>query len=377
MPPTGKGRLGILVVAEAPGKTEDERGIQLIGQAGQVLRQSLRRLGVDLDRDCWKTNAIICRPPKNATPSAKQINFCRPNLVNTIKKFKPRVIILLGAAAVKSLLSIYWHENIGTVSRWVGWRIPLHELGCWICPTYHPSYILRERGKETEKVLQKFFTLHLKNAINSGPLPLKRQYNLLCCERSEEAVELVEGFIQAGKAVSFDYETNCLKPDSDKAQILCCAVSDGETSASFPWNGATVATMAVLLQSPIPKIGANLKFEQRWTKRQFGFGVRNWHWDVVQAAHILDNRSAVSGVKFQSFVRFGIPSYDDEISKFLKADSARSLNRIHEVPMDQLLKYNAMDAGIEYSLAELQMQEFGIDLEGNRLGKLRMKSDSK
>src|SRR3990167_7733579 len=73
MPYTGEGRKKILVVAEAPGRKEDEKGTQLIGQDGQLLRQTLKQLDIDLDWDCWKTNAVICRPPNNITPKEEQI----------------------------------------------------------------------------------------------------------------------------------------------------------------------------------------------------------------------------------------------------------------------------------------------------------------
>jgi len=64
MPPTGKGKKGILIVAEAPGKTEDAQGIQLVGDAGQRLRQHLDMLDIDLDEDCIKTTTANQNPPR-------------------------------------------------------------------------------------------------------------------------------------------------------------------------------------------------------------------------------------------------------------------------------------------------------------------------
>src|SRR3990167_10688883 len=83
----GDGRKKVLVVGEAPGQTEDEDGRPFIGKAGTFLRQCLRQIGADLDQDAWTTNSLICRPPKNTTPEIKQISYCRPNLLNTIKRF--------------------------------------------------------------------------------------------------------------------------------------------------------------------------------------------------------------------------------------------------------------------------------------------------
>ena len=72
MPVTGEGRLKILILAEAPGEQEDAQNTQLIGPAGQVLRKTLAGFGVDLDRDCRKTNAVRCRPPGNRRPTGRR-----------------------------------------------------------------------------------------------------------------------------------------------------------------------------------------------------------------------------------------------------------------------------------------------------------------
>ena len=106
MPVTGKGRKKILIIAEAPGEKEDLQGVQLIGQSGQFLRRSLRHIGISLDQDCWKTNAVLCKPPDNEGPNNLQIEACRPNLKKTIDDLKPNVIIPLGGIATNAVLSL-------------------------------------------------------------------------------------------------------------------------------------------------------------------------------------------------------------------------------------------------------------------------------
>jgi DNA polymerase len=119
---TGKGEKKILFIAEAPGKNEDEQGEQLIGAAGQLLRRKLNNIGIDLDNDCWKTNAIICRPQKNKTPTTKQVNCCRENLLRTIQNLKPEKIIILGKVALQSLLG--HRTSITSIEKWIGQKIP-------------------------------------------------------------------------------------------------------------------------------------------------------------------------------------------------------------------------------------------------------------
>ena len=57
---TGKGKMKILILTEAPGKSEDEdwqdlgyeEPTQLIGKAGRLLRKKMGDLGIDIDEDC-------------------------------------------------------------------------------------------------------------------------------------------------------------------------------------------------------------------------------------------------------------------------------------------------------------------------------------
>ena len=107
---TGKGRKKILIVGEAPGRSEDEdwerkgykEPTQFIGDAGALFRLKLQPYGLDLDEDFWKINASNCRPPGNRKPTRKELKFCRFMLDKAIRELKPESIWLLGGAAVES-----------------------------------------------------------------------------------------------------------------------------------------------------------------------------------------------------------------------------------------------------------------------------------
>lgn len=57
---TGEGKKEIFILAESPGADEDEYGKQLVGEAGQLLRKTLKKYGIELDKDCWKINCVNC-----------------------------------------------------------------------------------------------------------------------------------------------------------------------------------------------------------------------------------------------------------------------------------------------------------------------------
>jgi len=367
IPVTGQGRLGVLVVAEAPGKLEDERNDQLVGDAGQLLRVALRKLDVDLDRDCWKTNAIICRPPNDRIPTNNEVDYCRPNLNQTLKELKPRIVLMLGGAAVRVVVAPLWREDdVGGVGRWVGYQIPCQATNAWLCPSYNPSHLLRDK----RAAMRLWFNNHLEAAFDlKGGRPWEEapdwRKEVRCVMDVGKAAAMLDKMVRLGGMVSFDYETNCLKPDGADARIVSCAVAWGRKDVkmvvAYPWVGQAIEATSRLLRSPLPKVAANMKFEERWTRAKLGHGVRNWAHDTMQAAHVMDNRPGVTSLKFQSFVYLGMGDYDSHIKPFLKAKSIKAANRIlTEVAMGDLLLYNGLDALVEFKLAVRQRELMGL-----------------
>jgi uracil-DNA glycosylase family 4 len=372
MPVSGKGRKGILVVAEAPGADEDDQGTQLVGQAGRLFRDVLAKYDVDLDFDCWKTNSLICRPPENRTPTPDEIDYCRPNLINTIKELKPRMIMPLGAVAIRSLLGPIWREDVGGIGQWVGWQIPLQRYNTWVVPNYHPSYILRSentKGKERDeaKVTRILFERYLKSAlkIEGRPWETVPDYpsQIKLIYDPTEAARWIDDIIARRSGIAaIDYETNRLKPDHRDAEIVCCSISwNGEDTIAYPWVGEAIEATRRFILSPIPKVGSNIKFENRWSMRMFGHPVENWVWDCMTDGHILDNRDGITSVKFQSFVRTGTEPWNIAVEPFLSEENddegANGRNRIHLVDLRTLLQYCGMDALCEILVAKHQRKE--------------------
>lgn len=358
MPVTGKGKKGILFVAEAPGKQEDKKNTQLIGKAGKYLRRILdRHCGIDLDRDCWKTNAIICRPPDNKIEN-DMIEACRPNLLATIKQLKPTSVILLGGSAMRSLVGYLWKDKPGAVSTWVGYNIPNQKPNMWVSVTYHPSYLIRGlEGSLAEDV----FIKHLKRAIKkSKKRPWKTvpsiEDGIECYIEPSRAAKRLEKFLRKNKWRSFDFETNCIRPEGEGPKIVCCSVSDGKRTLSFPWTGKVVELMVKFFKdSKQKKIGANIKFEDRWSRVRLGHRVKGWIWDTMIAAHIIDHRPGITGLKFQSFIQLGVPIYDAHI-KFLLEEFHGRFNRIDEIDLMDLLMYCGIDSKCTYRVAIKQMK---------------------
>lgn len=356
MPVSGKGRKEILIVAEAPGKLEDEEGVQLIGEPGKYLRQLLLKFDVDVDRDCWKTNSLICHPPEGRSPTNDEIDYCRPNVTAAIKELNPRIVIPLGAAAVRSVLAPFWKENVGALGDWVGWRIPVQENNTWITPNYHPSYIIQSEKEKNGPVKKVWFERYLEQTLLLekrpwGKLPRwEEQIRIVIDPR--EAAEWIRKITRAGGPSSFDYETNMIKPDRKEAEIVSCAICwRGRETVAYPWVGEAIEATKEYLISDSPKLGANTKFESRWSFAKLGVEVNNWKWDTMILSHVLDNRGDINSVKFQSFVRLGVSPWDEIVKPYFEAENSDGTNNIRRIDLRTLLKYNGQDAVYEYFLA--------------------------
>lgn len=368
MPVSGEGRRKVLIVGEAPGAEEDKANLQFVGKTGRRLQEELEELGVDMRRDCWITNSLICRPPGNEIKNSKMVEWCRPNLLKTIADLDPDVIIPLGSVAVQSVIGHVWKEDPGGVTRWAGFRIPCQKPNVWIAPTFHPSFIERaEDDRRPNPVPGIHWKRHLKAAFELEGKPWKEVPDYAKQVRRiydpEEARRSIVLMMAFGQPVAWDYETNCLLPETPGGCIVCCSISNGRDTISFPWQGKAVKDqMGVFLRSPLPKTGSNIKFEESWTLKEFGHGVNGWKCDTMLRAHVIDCRPGITGVKFQAFALLGAEAYDDDVKPFLQARKGQKLNRIlDEVDVDQLLTYCGMD-----SLLELLVDQKQTELTGGR-----------
>lgn len=125
-----------LVVGEAPGENEDLQGEPFVGQAGKLLDNMLKAIGLTRQQQVYIANVLKCRPPGNRNPEPDEVAQCEPFLQRQVELLRPRVILAMGRFAVQSLLQTT--EPIGKL------RGRLHQYhGVPLVVTYHPAYLLR------------------------------------------------------------------------------------------------------------------------------------------------------------------------------------------------------------------------------------------
>ena len=369
MEPHGGFRRGLMTIGEGPGKDEDRLGKPWQGKTGQLLRNALKRLGIDLDRDCLSTNAANCRPPDNRTPTPHEMACCRHRYVlPTIQRERPRVALLLGGSAAQSIAGSLMPDVNDAITKWRGFRIPVPQWGCWLCPTFHPSFVARsleEGRREVETIWER--DLEAAVAQLSVPVPepedLRRKVVIL---RGEDEILSALERVWRGDKFSHDYETTGLHAICHELVSASFATSPDRAFAFTYRRGSAVDEVwrNVLADDGVGKIAHNIKFEDGWSREKFGVEDIEWLWDSMIGAHVVDNRQGICGLKLQSFLQFGIPDYGALIAPFLESVNPKdptAPNRIYEFVErygeEEELLYNGIDSlvGLRLSLRQMEL----------------------
>ncbi len=156
----------IMIIGEAPGYEEDRLGKPFVGAAGKKLDQMINAIGLDRKNNTYITNIIPWRPPNNRTPADNEIKFFLPYVEEHISIIKPKILLLFGNIASKSLLKLKngITKNHG---KWFKYSNPLLKKNIFTICIFHPSYLLRSPDKkkiaweDLKKVKEKMINLRI------------------------------------------------------------------------------------------------------------------------------------------------------------------------------------------------------------------------
>lgn len=150
VPGDGNPDAQIMLIGEAPGYWEDQKGIPFVGAAGKLLDELLTAINLDRKK-VFVTNILKHRPPDNRDPLPEEVATCEPFLDRQLKVIGPEVIITLGRFAMYKFLpegKISRDHGQGRIIEYQGQKYLL-------IPMFHPAAALR--GAEVEKQLREDF----------------------------------------------------------------------------------------------------------------------------------------------------------------------------------------------------------------------------
>ena len=367
MKPWGKFGKKILIVGEAPTRKDDRMQKAWTGSQGDLIKSYFKKAGVHLFRDTMTTYACLCPIPKDKKPEEKELSCCRKRVFKLIKKIKPKLIFLVGSAAVQSVIGKSWKKGLGGMERWRGFTIPDRELKIWLCPIFSPKYVETRDIWKKVNLAEVIWLQDIKRALGKIDEKIKftdeKKY-ITFIESDKHFKSILPRLLRAD-LMSFDYESTGLKPHAKGHQITNTAATIGPKEC-YSWMNNEYRNRLfkkVLESKRVKKSAHNLAFEDSWSTEILKAEIQNWFWDTMVTAHILDNRKGISGLKFQTYVNFGVADYDSHVSPYLKSGDENGANTMNDILRfikqygeEPIKTYCGLDSIYGYGLTLLQME---------------------
>lgn len=171
------GRYNVMVLGEAPGPEEDEKGIGFVGRAGaDVLWPEFRKYGLS-PLMFHISNVVKCYPGKTIrTPGKRHIEACRPILEDEIRGLEPVVILALGNVSNQFFRG--QASGISDLSGTVEWS---DRYQCWICWSTHPASVLHGGSRtDFERGVRNFAEVLIRLGGRKADMPLLNIIHLQC-----------------------------------------------------------------------------------------------------------------------------------------------------------------------------------------------------
>jgi DNA polymerase I-like protein with 3'-5' exonuclease and polymerase domains/uracil-DNA glycosylase len=293
----------IILVGEAPGKTEEEKGIPFQGTSGIELTKMLAEAGIQREQ-CYITNVAKYRPPGNDIDlffgkktdglPLRAGRFMHPEIAEGVKeleeeieKVKPQLIIALGGTPLWALTG---KEGI---SKWRGSILFYNSIP--VIPVYHPAGILRNWS-------WRYITVHdLRRArrLLAGEIKkpktsyiVRPSYTQVDFFLYEVACRLSSGPVE----ISVDIETRnqqiaCIGLATSATECICIPLMEVKAENQCYWNedeelDITLKLREILTHPNARVIGQNFSYDAQYFVRQYGYAPRLWR-DTMLIHHTL------------------------------------------------------------------------------------------
>lgn len=265
-----------LVIAEAPGAEEAERGEPLVGGAGRWFDSMARAAGLKRE-ELTLANCIQCRPPDNIFPTdgearsyiseddaERAVSHCLHNHLNPLLTGRAwKRVDLLGD---KPLRLVGGRDD--GIFRWRG--SPISVPGCGdaplAIPTLHPAYIMRDQ------IMAPVVVSDLRK-----PLDVPPEFYSLFPDLDE---------VRAFKHTEFAFDIETYGYTGDIRCVALCAKPS--FAIVVPFRGAYIAELRRIFQEATSVIGHNhIQFDLPFLQ-DHGIGTRPGVqlWDTMLLQHL-------------------------------------------------------------------------------------------
>ena len=336
--PTRSLSADVLHVAEAPGRQEVDQQEFMVGRSGSMYRNLVSQIIPGYSHTI--NNACMCY---GDTPDGQAVEACKKRLMAEIEKVDPRVIVAVGAVALKALTGIDGiTEHQGRL---------LSSYAPPIIPCFHPAAILRrpELFPDLVNALMKVrLFLDGEGLCDVQPESIIRKI----ADDSSSSSLLTQ--LAAYPRIYADLETSGWSPYKD--YILCVSIAGGDDSGvklavTFPWDLFTSSSylfsvLKLFLEERVVGYynGAFdcqfLRSTGIWTK----IGC-----DSMLKQYTLDERTTAQGLKSVARRYCNAPDWEAPLRPYLPSSSTPYT----AIPTNVLYEYAGLDAGYTGSIDPL------------------------
>lgn len=352
LPPRGA---DVLILSEQPGMFSAENNETMYEQSGKIVtRAILELLKIDYYKDIKVrySYSVWCQPViDDKAPTKREMDLCLPLVNSAIDITKPKVIIALGATAMKQLGVKAKHGSVRgkLLERDIPAMITFSEKALLANPGLYNTFQLDVknafdyvlRGEQSSKSIEELSKDYLlPNTMNDA---------LAACDH-------ILNYSRAGKEksswpIAVDTETTSLHAELDTSKIIAfCFAWDKGKSATIIYDHphADPEYLARLpelrekidkiLSSNKPKIYHNAKFDLKFTDFRYGFTTRNVAWDTLLGEHLIDeDKKGNYGLK--ALTSGWLPDYsgyEDQLWDVLKNEEVNDVSQKVRDEIDSL-----------------------------------------
>ena len=351
VPSYGPSKARLAVCGEAPGREEARLGKPFLGSSGKLLKEVLRQSGIDPD-EVFYTNACLCRPKDNRTPTKQEIKCCSKRLERELKEHDVSQILALGNTANTS---VFGKAQPITTLRAGPPKVAERFPGVEIVPSLHPAACLRN-GDSFPSLVADVQKLNQTVRIKWEP----PQYKVF--DEPNDALTAIALLHKYSDRLVVDIET---AHDKDTAfehpshyELLCIGIGYQPGKVAIFERGALASEGVKKQLAKLLEVGRvtahNGKFDIQGM-RSFAPDCR-LYFDTMLASYSVDERGGVHSLGYLGQEVLGTPNWKNAMKKWPNYGDA---------PVDVLDQYNAYDVSVEWDLQDYY--EANMDSDARRV----------
>lgn len=322
----------------------------------------------------WVLSKAQTAPVHQHPYSSEIINFCRPFWERDVEQWKPKLIILVGSIALKSMFP-YEQRSLVELT-----DVTLDYRGTPVRVVSSSHFILQKPS------LKEAWTQKLKRAINNEKQAHFNNldyghwtengafiwnYKLLTTVDEVEAV--VNKMIEERKPISLDTETENLRKKFGTGLGMIQIANEPDMIYAIPWvhyespfdagdlDRLREILKRLFLAPEIPYwMTWNCKFELNIIENTIGCGLSTKIYDGICAEFLLDEnrmervseyKYGIYTLKQLSLDRLGFDGWNQDVLK------SRGEGSLMDLPLEKIAEYGCIDVGLTLLLARHQIAE--------------------